>query len=240
MATKQFNRAQTAVSGDSLYVYILDDDHVRDHPFYGTYPNVLGGGQFNGYGLTINGNYIYSENIAQCVLGDPPMAGYQYDPVTFSNVLIPDHRKYGASTGCRDVFAEIRIVEVIQGNDIAANISSGRFYMKTSVNRQIAAENFTEVPTSYFIYEDNSNIRSYSETDYINEGNNYLVDAEVSVITDPAELRVGPIKNFFVHDFPMDSVLGKSFSVEINMNSEGVLYEAKLEVANRKESGNAS
>lgn len=239
MVVSQFNRNRSAVSGDSLYVYILDDDHVRDHPFYGTYLAVLNSGQYTCYGLTVGGNQDYNSSTAQLENTDPPGVGH-YDPVVMNNLLIPDHREYGAASGCRDVFAEIRIVEVIQGNDIAANISSGRFYMKTSVNRQVAAENFTDVPTSYFLYEDNSNIRSYSETDYINEGNNYLVNADVSIITDPDEMRVGPIKNFFVHDFPMDSVLGKSFSVEINMNSEGVLYEAKLEVANRKESGNAS
>lgn len=235
------NRNLTAISGDKLYMYILDDDHVLDYPFYATTTSVLGYA-YNAFYLTVAGNYNYDPATAQFTAS---MGTGHYSTINLTGMLMPDSRVYNTNYGSRDVFAEIRVVEILQGNDIAANISNSRLYVKTSVNRQFVATgskglNTIEVPTSVFLYEDNSNIRSYSETNYMTEGYNYQESADVHVLTDPDDLRVGPVKNFFVHDFPLDSVLGKSFSFELNMNSEGTLYDAKLEIANRKENGNAS
>lgn len=238
MTTQNTSRNVTSVNGNYMYIYMLDDEHVRDFPFYRSHNSVVGY-QFNAWTLMAGGlgSHVYSTATAQMTASVPG----NYSNTVLTDLLVPDYVEAGSGVGCRDVFAEIRIIEVLNNNDIEANISNQRLYVRTSVNRQVTASNFNnEVPTSLFIYEDNSNIRSYSETLYIDEGMNYLTVADVDNITDPADLRVGPIKNFFVHDFPADSVLGKSFSFELNMNSEGAIYDARLGISKRGDSGNAS
>lgn len=238
MVTALFNRNRTNVTASRLHIFLLDDSHVRDYPYYGTFDAIMSYA-FGGFQLVApgTGTHIYDPAAENQMTAQ---ANGNYIGAPYAGTLIPDHTEYSANSGCRDVYGEIRVVEILQGNDISSNIASGRLYVKTSVGKQIAAESFTEVDMQVFLYEDNSNVRSDSETDSLVESGNYQTDADVSDITDPDELRCGPIKNFHIHDLPLDSVLGNSFSFELRMNSEGVLYEAIVQPSNRKERGNAS
>lgn len=239
MAQTTIQRTQNTIIGDRLCVFILDDDHVRDHPFYDAY-NTVTTLTLVGYSRVVplgSAAYDYNDTTEQMTLADPVNTG-DYASTVLSACLVPDDRSYGPTDGCRDVFAQLRVVEALP--DLAENLALQRVYVKTSVNRQIVATSFDEVPLSVVLFEDNSNIPSYSETDYVREAYNYLDVQDVNGVTDPDLVRVGPIKNFFVHDHNLDGVLGKSFSFEIDMNSEGTVFDAKIEVANRKEAGNAS
>ena len=243
MTDQSLPRNRNAVTGDALYLFVLDDDHVRDNPFYRSYVVVTGVPLF-GYSLGLAGGSIFNYNATteQMDIAEPMNTG-NYNANALSSSLVSDDTYYSSSTGCRDVFGQLRIVEILQNQDIAANVSLRRVYVKTSVNQQINADG-DEVPTSFAIYDDNSNIPSYSEnfsvSDFSAEGYNYQSVYDVNGSTDAGDIRVGPIKNFFVHDKSLDGVLSKSFSFEIAMNSEGTVYDTRVEIANRKELGNAS
>lgn len=236
------NRNLVSSYASTVMLFVLDDDHVRDQAIYDSKETVEGNVE-KGYYVDVIGGSTYNYDNTTCTfsVANPANTG-NYTVSQMVGTLIPDTRAYTpqGTIGESDVFAEIRIVEVMQGQSIANNIANRYLHIKHSNNLQVCAGGFKEVPTDVWLYEDNSNVRSDSETTPIASFYNYLNRAELIPDTDPALLRLNGMKNFTVEALPLSSKLGKSFSFELNMNSEGVLYEAQLITSNRKEAGNAS
>jgi len=241
MAFLSTSRNARSYFADAVTIFILNDNHVRDHSLYTTHSSVYTG-QPIGFTYNAAGTGTHNYNVAtgQFSVANPPNTG-AYDFVEYTDLLIPDCNPWTSiKSGESDVFAKIRIVEVMQGANIAANIANHYLHLKTSVFKQIIATDHAEVNTGVFLYEDNGNVPSYSETDYIDSVPHYLTPNDVNVVTDPDEVRVNGLKNFIVQPITLPTVLNKSFSFELQMNSEGVLHEAQLLTSERKEIGNAS
>ncbi len=225
---------------DAVVAFVIDDNHVRDHSRYVEHFYVYGAQPIAfSYNENGTGTHNYDSSTGQFVLASPTNTG-KYDFVEHTGLLIPDTRKYvDATRGESDVLAKIRIVEIMQSGSLSANIASLYLHIKSSVFKQITALQ-EEVYTGLYLYEDNGNVPSYSEDDYIDLFPNYLTGNDVNDVSDPNEVRVNGRKNFIVQQIALPTVLNKSFSFELQMNSEGVLHEAQIVTSPRMEAGNAS
>lgn len=239
MTQSSLNRNVSTTYADTICMFILDDDHVRDQAVYSTNEESYVF-SMTGYETAIGpGNYDYNSSTEQM---DINIGAGSYNAAVYTSVIVPDTRARTANYGESDVYGEIRIVEVLPVDDIGTNLQNLKLNIKTSNNLQVVATSFTEVPTGVYLYEDSSNVPSYSEDDfdYIATFYNYLSREYVIPTTDNSIIRLNGSKNFTIHDVPLASTLGKSFSFKICMNSEGVLYDARLRTSNRRDRGNAS